>query len=479
MALKEISKRRFDALCYVRNPLTTMMSREVTGFEIFDRKLLAIIIFDLTDKDFGFIILGRDTRKLFRAIEVLTNFFATPEEAIASLAETAEQYENDGLDVYPQDDELEPPTELFQLTIKEEKQHPYFRVLKEEERFEAARNLLKEIAYSFVDVDGNYLQQFQSDGFDSRLWELFLHVYFYSAGFEVDNNHQAPDFCLNKFGYECCVEAVTVGANPDFDQPNPGGGAEIAELSQDYLPIKFGSALYNKINRKNQYWDMPHVKGKPFILAIHDYHVPADGDATGSMTWSRAGLVNYLYGMRDVVEVQDGRVVGSKMVDSKSGPIPLIEKIEFHTFGHKTIPSNFFEQPNAEHVSAVLYTNSATITTFNRMGKLAGLGSEEVKMFRTGVRLGEVEGEAAFVPFSNDVDDPDYEEAWSDGLIMYHNPNALFPVDPDCFHDISHARINPDNGELEYGFEPNHVYSSATFVFSVLPEGEEPGIGEK
>lgn len=471
--LKEISKRRFDAYCYVRSPMTMLMSREVAGFEAFDRKLLALIIFDLTDKDFGFIVLGRDVRKLFRAIEVSDQFYSSPEEAIEALSLAIKKYENDGREIYPQGDEIIPPNEIFEPQVAPSELHPYFKTLAEEPRFEAARNLVREIAYSFTDVDGNYIQQFQTTGFDARLWELFLHVYLYNAGFEPNHDHVAPDYCLSKYGYECCIEAVTVGPSPDFDEPAPETAAEIVELSKDYLPIKYGGALFSKINRKNQYWDMEHVSGKPFVLAVHDYHGPANGKVSGSMTWSRAGLVNYLYGRRDVVEIKDGEILGPKMVETPDGFVPQIEEVETHSYKHKSIPSNFFSQPNAEYVSAVLFSNAATITTFNRMGKIAGLGGADIKMFRRGMRVAFDGNEMGFVPFSDDVDDPNFEEAWGDSIIMYHNPNALHPIDEDYFSDISHARLNRETGEVEYRYHPSHVFSSATFVLVVKEDGGE------
>ena len=38
-----------------------------------------------------------------------------------------------------------------------------------------------------------------------------------------------------------------------------------------------------------------------------------------------------------------------------------------------------FNQPDSEHVSAILFSNAATITKFNRMGKLAGMGGKILK----------------------------------------------------------------------------------------------------
>jgi len=43
---------------------------------------------------------------------------------------------------------------------------------------------------------------------------------------------------------------------------------------------------------KSDYLTLPHVKGKPFILAIADFHEES------SMTWSSSALTTYLYGRR-------------------------------------------------------------------------------------------------------------------------------------------------------------------------------------
>lgn len=461
--MRQITKRQFDAYCYVRQPRTVLMSEEVEWYEAGNKKLLSAIILDLTDNDFGSIILGRDERKLFRCIHVSQRFCETPAEAVADLEHDMANFENDGQEIYPQGDEVLATNEVYELVVRPERVHPYFTFLSEEPRFEAARNLIKEAIYSFVDVDGNYIQQFQSDGFDARLWELYLYIYFYNSGFELGREFAAPDFCISRFGYEVFVEAVTVGANPDFDVPHPENGQDVFELSKDYLPIKFGSALYSKVNRKNKYWEMEHVSGRPFVLAIHDYHAPAADGLPGSMTWSRAGLVNYLYGFYTPVENVDGEMRPvTEVVDGVERP--LMTKLKEHTYGSKTIPANFFAQPLVENVSAVLFSNAATITTFNRMGKLAGLGSTEIKMIRRGMKANPNPNALDPVPFAIDIDDPDYEEAWADCLVMFHNPNALHPVDPRAFPDISHVEIDPDTGEYSGILSPNEIYTSVTFT---------------
>lgn len=458
--MKQITARRFDALCYVRAPYMHLMAAEVRHYETTDLSNLGMVIFDRTDKDFGYIILGRDRRKIFRALEVGSSWFKTADEAEAALEEAMKPYEDDGLCEYPQGDEIKPTHDIFDPVAPEERQHEYFKVLTTTEHRTAARNLIQEIAFSFVDVDGNYIEQFQSTGFDQRLWELFLYVLFHKSGFEMDNLNSVPDYSLSKFGVSVFVEAVSVGQNPDFDV-TVSTAAEIAELSKDYMPIKFGSPLFSKLTRKTKYWDLPHVAGHPFVLAIHDYHGFATSDTPGSMTWSRAGLVNYLYGIRDDVAI-DGDKVTPKMVVGKKGLEPAIRVISDHTYGAKTIPSRFFAQPGADNVSAVLFSNGATITTFGRMGKIAGLGDANIKMLRMGMWIGD--DLETSEPFAADVDSDDYEEAWGDTVTMFHNPWARFPVPEELFPNISHAIMDPISNRVHYRFTPNHVLTSVTNV---------------
>ena len=461
--MRQISKSQFDAYCYVRNPAVFGFSEEIMWFEAGERKLLAAIILDWTDKDYGFIILGRDSRKLFRCIYVSDIWSETPEEAASFLEPLLESYVNDGNENYPQGDEATLPNEIFLPVHSEEKLHYYFKTLANEDRFEAARNLIKEIAYSFIDVDGNYIEQFQTTGFDARLWELYLYVFFYNSGLKIGRNYSAPDYSLSVGNLEFFVEAVTVGPNPEFDIKNPESSKEIIEGSMDYMPIKYGSALYSKINRSKQYWEMDHVQGKPFILAVHDYHLPAADKTPGSMTWSRAALFSYLYGVRDVVEFNDQGHTVSVFDETADGPQIRVEKIEFHAHGAKVIPSNFFKQPNSENVSAVLFSNAATLTTFNRMGKLAGLGSAEIKMTRVGMKM---VAPNVCVPFSEDVDSEDYEESWGDNVIMYHNPNAKIPLPYETFPEITHIFQNIESGKFEVLQNSNEYVTSVTFIFS-------------
>jgi hypothetical protein len=63
---------------------------------------------------------------------------------------------------------------------------------------------------------------------------------------------------------------------------------------------------------------------------------------------------------------------------SPNGEIIIVpEKIGMHEWKVKEVPFGFFDLPDAENVSAVLFSNSGTIAKFNRMGTLAGFGSSK------------------------------------------------------------------------------------------------------
>lgn len=440
---RPISRRQFDAYCYCRMPMVRFLVEEIEWYQLFDGRLLALLFRDVTDDDYGFVILGRDERRLFRGIDLGIGL-PTAVQARKALALRLSDYRGQVQDIYPQEDVSTRAINLFDHPIPVGEQHRYYRVLREEPRYEGARNLITEIANSFIDSDGHYEQEFQSRNFHARLWELYLHVYLHNAGVLIERNHASPDFEAHWFGERTYIEAVTVNPSEDPARPDaapPTTPQEIEERLDGFMPIKFGSALYSK--QQKAYWDLQHVQGNPLVFAVHDFHNPQ------AMTWSRTALSEYLYGVR------------ARIVDGKAA----VTKIDSHHYNGKTLASGFFMSPGTENVSAVLFSNQATIPKFNRMGKLGGLGSQNVKMIRSGFMYNPDPAAMQPIWFSKDLDDPDYEESWSDGLIMFHNPRAAHPVNPEMFGDISHIWFSDKDGF--YGnHQPYDVLGSITTVIA-------------
>jgi hypothetical protein len=295
--------------------------------------------------------------------------------------------------------------------------------------------MARRVFADYVDRDGNFVEQFQTTGFDQRTWELFLFAYVRDAGFDVSPEHVRPDFMCEKNSVWVAIEATT--ANPAGGAPEPatlGGfkrraqesGDEVLRRLQDEVPIRLGSPLYSKLQRR--YWELEHVAGKPLILAIESFA------ADDSLHFSDTGLASYLYGLWSV----PSRTLSGDLLIRE---VPIKE----HRDKDKVIPSGFFEQPDVEHISAVLFANTGTMPKFGRMGLQANIDAGSVGMIRVGFCYDHDPNASEPNLFVYDVAKRESEwgepESWGEGMSMFHNPNALHPAEESLFPDIAHHRL--------------------------------------
>ncbi len=303
--------------------------------------------------------------------------------------------------------------------------HPHFKALASHRLHSPAREMIREIFRDFVDRDGNFVEQFQTTGFDARIWELFLFAFLKERGIDFDWSYEQPDFIFKANGIEACIEAVTV--NPTQGKAVTKSGDVQHEMDHE-IPIKLGSALYSKL--KKEYWKLPQVSGKPLILAIEDFH------EKGSLLHGSASLWRYLYGVGGYFEVDD------------HGDLKYVEQaLEEHRHEEKVIPSGFFSLPGAEYVSAVLFGNTGTVAKFNRMGYLAGFGeANSIRMIRFGVRYDHDHGLLP-IKFFHEVGAPGTPyETWGEGLSLCHNPSAYHPL-PKDFLGVAYQFV--EDGDLQ------------------------------
>lgn len=444
--IKAVSRARFEALTFARHPFAVSMADEQEYYSDSNENVLGVITLDATDRDWAVVLLGRDERGVFRGMEVEVS---TPhiDEGRKLLFRKIREYVETGQTVFPQGEHARRKNEIFRSRVPESELHPHFVVLRAGEGYSPARGIIEEIAFVYVDLDGNFIQQFQTAGFNSRLWELYLYGYFHEELFILEDR-TPPDFNCIKANLPIHVEAVTVNPSPGFDIERPPETAEEKErLLRDYMPIKFGSPLYSKLQKR--YWTLPHVQGHPLIIAVHDFH------SRDSMVWTSSALPAYLYGRR---------FRATSLYDPSGRPLIISERIYEHRVGDKMIASGFFYQEDANHISAVLFSNSATISKFNRMGKLAGFGSSRVKMIRVGTCYDHAPDATEPKRFSFEVEPGQYRETWAEGLSMFHNPQALHPVDPELFPSIAHHFLD---GEAMRSFiPPFHPYGSRTIIIT-------------
>jgi hypothetical protein len=453
MTIKPLTKSRFDALSYCRRADSSAVAEETEWYTADSENVLGVVIRDKIDNDWLFLVLGRDQLHRFRGIRIEVNIH-TREEATEKLIVEMREIEESGESVFPQGDEKGRRMDLFTLLEPIERLHPTFKLLMIDDGYYPAREIIREISYHFLDSDGNFVQQFQTAGFDARIWEFYLFAYLHEAEFDVDRTSPVPDFTCYKYGMKCCVEAVTANptqepASANVVQTRERTGGDRKQIT-DQVAIKLGSSLYSKLQKK--YWEHKNIGGNPLIFAIQDFSERESLVRTSSI------LANYLYGY------------SYDWYHDKNGKLLIVPKqISGHRGSRKEIPSGFFLLPGTENISAVLFSNAGTIAKFNRMGYLAEFRppKRQVRMIRKGTCY-DWESESATLPaeFSYEVGNPDFPETWAQSLELFHNPRTKYPIDPRVFPTIVHHRWENDNlRTIMPSGAKFHPFSSTTLIF--------------
>ena len=73
--------------------------------------------------------MGRDTRKIFRVLEVSKTFKPSELGARNELIKAIKKYKNDGKSFYPQGDEIKLTNELFEPLVERGKLNPIYIAL--------------------------------------------------------------------------------------------------------------------------------------------------------------------------------------------------------------------------------------------------------------------------------------------------------------------------------------------------------------
>jgi ribosomal protein L30 len=270
--IKPLSRLRFNALAgYARLPATVLMFEELEWHGTNDERVIGALVRDRADKDFGWIVLGRDERLRFRAISAgssLVSADAARDELFSGIkAEHAKPDKE-----FHQGDASGPPVDFFKPLVPEDRFNPVFRILAGP-KYSPARGLIEAMMRFHEDADGNFIEQFQSTAFDARIWELYLFATFSELGYAALPDLAVPDFIFSSPFGSFGIEATTANPGAAVATPPDTKGKMLAYI-ENYIPIRLARSLRNKLDRKKPYWEFPDMKGKPFIIAIQDFHAP-------------------------------------------------------------------------------------------------------------------------------------------------------------------------------------------------------------
>lgn len=447
IVVRQMNGNLFKTLVmFTRKPLITDIAEELEYYSNDNVTIIGTILLDYSDRYYNVVILCRDDVGKFRAFDTNTDF-ENLEAAREWLIGRIRWHTSNGIKRIPLGIE-KPSADIFQIIVNNGKVHPYFLRLRDDAHYYAAKQVIIEIMKFFKDIDGNFVEQFQSlNGFDARLWEIYLFCLLNEENFDIIREHDSPDFIISKYGTEIALEAVIVDRKEDnppkyFTQLKEKLPEEIEKEISNDMPLRFGSPLFSKLKKK--YWELPHVKNKPIILAVADFHDDQ------SMTWSYNALIDYLYGLKF-----------SALYDDKENLRIISKKILPYTkkSGAK-IEAGYFFQPDVENISAVLFSSTATLSKFTRMGIQSGFRFQKQKVFRYGVKYKHDPNASKPDMFGYEVNE-ECNEDWSEGVNLFHNPNALIKIDKSLFPSVAHHELK--NG-LIYSTTPDfHPYFSFNY----------------
>ena len=415
-----ITEREFDlyALSLPRGPNFDPLVLH-SAWKSRDRRSVGAVLFDPQKQDFGIVTLRRQIDHRF-VVTHQHQGLRTPYDAKRDLV--AAMRPGEPAEPLPSGEKRRP--QLLKVGRKEIDDR--FKLLTSTLTHVPALMTIGETYLAMPRPDDNFVSDFQTSNFDSRLWELYLLAVFREQGVLVTQDHPSPDFLIERAGHECYVEAVTANPRdgPIQGFPSPSLAPQDREERLLGAPaVRFAKTLRSKLQR--EYDKAPHVHGKAFAIAIADFHAPS------SMVWSREALPSYLYG------------VNAQVKEGPNGPIAVGTAVDVLR-GDDRIPAGLFRDPTMSHLSAVIFSNAATLGKFNRMGYLAGWRPPGLTMVREGLLFDRTPGALEPISFKLDVLSDEYEamwpwgEAWCQELEAYHNPLATHPIAFDLLPGATH-----------------------------------------
>jgi len=420
LTIQPISQREFDiyTLSLTRGPNFEPCAFRA-GWKSSRAGAIGAVLVDPAERSFRTIVLRRQVDYRF-SVTHESGGHTSQDEAAAVVAEAMRP--EDPPEPLPPGDKRRPA--LFTAGKKGACDH--FKLLTGTWTHFPALMTLGEVYLAMPKPDDNFVPDFQTGNFDSRLWELYLLACFREQGMSVTQDYPSPDYLIERGGHACWVEAVTANPKDGRVQGFPAPVHAPEDRTERLLgapAVRFAKTLRSKLQR--EYEKVPHVQGHSFALALADFHAPS------SMVWSREALPCYLYGVHpQIIDDPGGRRAVSNPVSALAGD--------------QKIPAGLFRDQSMAHLSAVIFSNAATFSKFNRMGFLAGWRPPGLTMVRDGVLFDRTPGALESKPFRLDVLSEEYAalwpggEAWCQELEVFHNPLAKYPVSFDLIPGATH-----------------------------------------
>jgi hypothetical protein len=317
--------------------------------------------------------------------------------------------------------------DLFTTNVPPEKLHPLFKKLIDP-AYLPERLLIESWADGFYDRDGKFAKEFQTT-FESCLWELYLFACLKERGAKVDFDHYAPDFVVEtpqSFCMEATIAAPAVGGASPV-------GYNINDMPDDFnafnsqAAIRIANSFSSKLKKYREgYAALSHVKDRPFVLAIAAFDRPFAHFA------SNRPAIAALYGLN---YDEDAAIAQGPSATE----IPSHHVSGAYKENGASVPLGLFLDDSASEVSAVVYSCLAS------WGKLRALAdSPDSKSIYQTIHPSSL----GILPEVRVTEKENYVEHLADGLYVFHNPYAKFPLRRDVFNHDRVAQIFIEDDEL-------------------------------
>ncbi|PJO45140.1 hypothetical protein [Lysinibacillus xylanilyticus] len=329
---------------------------------------------------------------------------------------------------------------LFTPFFSKEKLNPnYSRILSEELPF--AREQLKKWAEGFVDRDKKFAKEFQTT-FNSSFWELYIFASLKELGLKVNMEYDRPDFVVE--GDNGFIIEATIASHAENETPEWQKDYSVKDIQEwpkerivDNATLRLANAFISKSRKyKKSYNELPHVKNKPYVIAIAPF------DSPYFFMQNHQAINRVLYGFDRYIAI-DWNDENREILDAI-----FLEEIEKNQ--KSNVPLGYFTNSDYSHVSAVIFSNAATFSKVRVM-------SDDPRITLVSFRRYNDNGTQ---PFEGTVEKSVYDEHLLDGLVVFHNPFADIPFEIDEFlHPvIAHSTFDMKTKNFLTDFPDGYLY---------------------
>lgn len=335
------------------------------------------------------------------------------------------------------------PMALFDEVVGSSNLHPIFRLLQEPENA-PEREILAAWAEGMPDRDGKFVKEFQQT-FESSFWELYLHACLKVLGHQIDFSRSSPDFTVvapHPFLLEATIAAPEQGGAKPFGPGPTELPSDLNEFNR-LAVLRICNSFVSKVRRYREYYrQLPDSVDKPFVIAIAPFDRPASQLATNRPIV--AALYGEYFDEEATIREQRDQVVHS--------PVRAFTKPS-----GVEVPVGFFTDEAYSDVSAVVY---GPLVTWGKLRALADAPDRHT-VFQT------------FHPNPDDLSPKvcsaikaNYSEDLFDGLYIFHNPHANWPLPAEVFDHPRVAQFVADDDGAVYARGPDDFLLMRT-VYSV------------